>query len=85
MRLVFISSVTAITPLRTISTITGSSFSFSLGRFLRHHFAPATAITRLPQASTVMRSPGISTVVEACSSISAGPLILLPASSSARR
>src|SRR5262249_14965728 len=53
--------------------------------FLRHHFAPATAMTRLPQGSTIIRSRGIITVVEACSSISAGPLSRLPASSSARR
>ena len=57
----------------------------ALGALAAHHFAPATLITRLPYASTVIRSRGISTVVEACSSISAGPLILFPASSSARR
>src|SRR4029077_13065133 len=58
-----------------------SAFRDSLLCFLGHHFlshylAPATLMTRLPYASTVMRSRGISTVVEACSSISAGPLIL---------
>jgi hypothetical protein len=62
-----------------------AAFRDSLLCCLGHHLAPATLITRLPYASTVMRSRGISTVVEACSSISAGPLILLPASSSARR
>src|SRR5499427_5043831 len=35
--------------------------------------APATAITRFPYASTSSASPGISSVVEACSSINAGP------------
>ena len=43
-----------------------------------------TAMTRLPQASTVSVSPGISTVVDACSSMSAGPLMRLPAASAAR-
>ncbi len=46
---------------------------------------PPTAITRLPNASTSIVSPGISTVVEAYSSIRAGPLMRLPASNAARR
>src|SRR5262249_4264704 len=43
-----------------------------------------TWMTRLPSGSTSIRSPGISTVVEACSSISAGPAIVLPAKSVSR-
>ena len=46
--------------------------------------AAPTAITRFPYSSTSSASPGISTVVEACSSTSAGPLMRLPASSAAR-
>ncbi len=133
MRLVFISSVTAMTPLRTISAITGSSgprFVRSVpicfvvfraiallpagavyvarmerkrnpgsaspylerlpGLRLRsirattHDRLFPTAMSRLPKRSTSKASPGISTVVDACSSISAGPLIRLPAVSRSR-
>src|SRR5262249_31848283 len=49
-----------------------------------HHCRP-TVITRFPSASTSSASPGISSVVEACSSINAGPLMRLPATSAARR
>src|SRR5262249_30057459 len=45
---------------------------------------PATLIIRCPQASTSSLSPGSNTVVAACSSISAGPLMRLPAVSAAR-
>src|SRR5215813_2710498 len=45
---------------------------------------PATLIIRCPQASTSSLSPGSNTVVAACSSISAGPLMQLPAVSAAR-
>src|SRR6516162_5990248 len=44
----------------------------------------ATLIIRCPQASTSSLSPGSNTVVAACSSISAGPLMRLPAVSAAR-
>ncbi len=55
------------------------------GRFeRRHHFLPATVMTRLPHSSTTSLSPGLTTVVEACSSTSAGPLMRLPARSPAR-
>ena len=77
MRLVFISSVTAITPLRMISTITGSIFARSCARF-GHMRWPPTVISRLPWRSTVSVSPGNTTVVDACSSTSAGPSIRLP-------
>src|SRR6185503_7049139 len=47
-----------------------------LGLAALHRFLP-TSITRLPKLSTCMRSPGSSTVVEACSSTSAGPAMRL--------
>src|SRR5262249_30347305 len=46
-------------------------------------YAP-TAITKLPNASTSTTEPGSTTVVDACSSISAGPSMRLPASRWAR-
>ena len=69
-----------------------SRISFGFFGFRRHRAhpprhagrPPATSIRRFPYGSTSSRSPGDNTVVEACSSISAGPLIRLPAQSPAR-
>src|SRR5262249_26761110 len=44
----------------------------------------ATLIIRCPQASTSSLSPGNSTVVAACSSVSAGPLVRVPTGGAAR-
>ena len=57
-----------------------ASCARALPVFAMRQRPPATAITRLPNASTSSASPGISTVVEAYSSISAGPSMRLPAS-----
>ena len=46
-----------------------------------HYRSPPTSIIRCPRASTSSRSPRNRSVVAACSSISAGPLIRLPAAS----
>ena len=46
---------------------------------------PASRIAKLPNASTSSTSPGRSSVVEAYSSISAGPVMRLPASSDGRQ
>src|SRR6266850_1753151 len=49
-----------------------------------HPVLRPTSMTRLPNPSTCRRSPGRTTVVDACSSMSAGPAMWLPALSPSR-
>ncbi len=53
-------------------------------RAIAHQRGPEIVMTRLPMASTSALSAGRTTVVEACSSISAGPIMRLPASNAER-
>src|SRR6516165_8921515 len=48
------------------------------------HWVPPNVITRCPKALTVTVSPGSTTVVEATSSMMAGPSITLPCSNFVR-